>query len=278
MFGRVSIYSVLLLSVFCVLLLISHIVYFPDPYDEVSQSALLPTSVALTTDTWGIFDPQTGEVLYGNNLDSPRPIASVTKLFTAYAALESTKRSQKTTITWSDLNVEGRAGKLYYGEETTPEELLFPLLIESSNDAGEAIRRTLGTDAFTESIETLKQDLSLQNTTITDASGLSPHNVSEVTDLARFYSHVRRTHPHILDITQLGMYIGKDAGLVNNNPARTLETFTGGKHGYTDEAGKTFVGTFRITPEGREVGVVLLGSEDLLSDINATVTYASDHL
>ncbi len=277
MFGRVTIYSIMFIAVASVGILVSHVIYFKDLQRDLAGSVVLHEPTELTTDTWGIFDPKTGEIIEGNNTHSPRPIASVTKLFTAYAALESDKREEPTTITWADLGTEGRAGKLYYGEKTTPEALLFPLLIESSNDAGEAIKRTLGRE-FSDSIDQVKNELALEHTTIVDASGLSAHNVSEVSDLARFYSYVRKTHPHIIDITQLRMYISEDAGLINNNPARTLESFTGGKHGYTDEAGRTFVGTFTVTPDGKEVGVVLLGSKDLLKDINATLAYAKSSL
>jgi len=160
-----------------------------------------------------------------------------------------------------------------YGEVTTPAELLFPLLIESSNDAGEAIRRTLGSD-FKTGVDAVKEELRLTNTTIIEPTGLRDENVSTVTELARFYAHLKKTYPHIIDITRLNTYLRGDTGLVNNDPARTRTDFSGGKHGYTDTAGRTFVGTFIINESGDEVGVVLLGSKNLLSDINTIVTYA----
>lgn len=249
----------------------------PEAYSEPMQTENNSSyEIALTTDTWGIFDPTSGEVLAGNNIDTPRPIASVTKLFTAYAVLRNEKEREPITITWSDLNAEGRAGKLVYGEQVTLQELLFPLLIESSNDAGEAIERSLGNDLFT-SVRGLHDELSLNHTEITDATGLSSNDVSAVLDLARFFTYLKQTYPQVTDITQLKLYVGEESGLVNNNPARSFPNFTGGKHGYTEMAGRTFVGTFSGAAEGGEIGMVILGSTNLKSDIAEILAFVENH-
>lgn len=245
----------------------------PNIPPEYAQTDTMPQrDIALTTDTWGIFNPKTGEVLAGSNIDTPRPIASVTKLFTAYAVLQSKKTSEPITITWSDLNGEGRAGKLTYGEQVTLRELLFPLLIESSNDAGEAIERILGKELFT-SVDMLHDELALSHTHIEDATGLSSKDVSGVVDLARFFTYLKQTYPQATDITQLNLYVGEDDGLVNNNPARSFSNFTGGKHGFTEEAGRTFVGTFAGARNGGEIGMVILGSTNLKADIGEMLTF-----
>lgn len=220
---------------------------------------------------WGVFDPVTGELLAEKNANDAYPIASITKLFAAYALLESGKESEHTTLIWEDLNTEGESGKLVHGTKTKLGDLLFPLLIESSNDAGSAIARTLGTsyDAY---MHALIEDIKLTHTHIEGTTGLSAYAVSSVRDLAHFYVYLKEAYPHIIDITKLYTYItSEDTGLINNNPARTLDTFMGGKHGYTAEAGKTFVGTFTVQNgiEAKEIGIVLLGSKDIVRDIKA---------
>ncbi len=234
-----------------------------------------PVTVAEPTPSasaWGLFNPETGAVLSGENTKIKKPIASITKLFTAYTVLQSDKKDVPFNITFSDVYTEGRAGKITYGEKMTPYELLFPLLIESSNDAAEAIHRNLGKD-FSSTIATLEKTLPLTDTEIKDASGLGSKNISTVYDLALFYAHLRRTHPHILDITALKTYVGPYAGYINNDPASQLKNFAGGKHGYTDEAGRTFVGTFTLEGTHEEIGIVLLGSKDILSDVKDILAY-----
>ncbi len=238
---------------------------------EVAPTYTIKTPSALTTSTWGVFDPRTGKILAGNNINTPLPIASVTKLFTATTVMKSEKRDSVFTIVASDVNTEGRAGKLVMGGTTTPYELLFPLLIESSNDAGVAIERVLGDD-FDLHLSALKNEIPLVNSTIIEPTGLQAGNVSTVVDLALLYAYIQKTYPHILDITVLNTYIGTNTGYQNSDPARTLQNFSGGKNGYTDEANRTFVGTFTHSNSLDEIGVILLGSDDLLSDVTSILS------
>lgn len=230
----------------------------------------LPT---LTTLSWGVFDPVDGAITAGVGIDTVHPMASITKLFTAYAVVTAGSTTAPVVVSWSDLNAPGRAGKLTYGEELTQGDLLFPLLLESSNDAGAALERVLG-DTFFTSVEKLTRTMSLTDTHVVDATGLGTENVSSVRDLARFYAHVRTEYPHIIDITKLSMYVGPHVGLVNNNPVQKVPQFSGGKHGYTDAAQRTFVGTFTLEGTDREIGVILLGSTDIVSDSIEILTYA----
>jgi D-alanyl-D-alanine carboxypeptidase len=269
MIGRIALYSTLVASAVGFVLVLA--VVTQVSITNQSQPALTVLPGSLSTDTWGIFNPETGEVLAGENVNEKHPIASVTKLFTAYAVMENEHKYEPFTLTFGDVSTEGRSGKLFYGEKYTAYQLLFPLLIESSNDAGEALRRALGTEG-TDAIESLKNELVLANTCIVDGSGLDGRSVSTVDDLAKFYAYLRKTHPHILDITQLRVYINSHTGYVNNNPARTFESFTGGKNGYTPEAGRTFAGTFATSGTEGEVGIVLLGSTDVVKDITAILS------
>ena len=100
-------------------------------------------------------------------------------MFTAAAVLKSDARDTPLTIQVQDVAALGRAGRLTAGDVVTPYELVFPLVLESSNDAATAIERVLGTSLYT-SISTLLVDARLENTTIVDGSGLSPYNVSTV--------------------------------------------------------------------------------------------------
>ncbi len=84
---------------------------------------------------------------------------------------------------------------------------------------------------------------------------------------------MRQDNPHLLDITQLRTYISSYSGYLNNSPARSLASFTGGKHGFTDQAHKTFVGTFSIGQSQTEIGIVVLKSDDLVADIQELLRY-----
>lgn len=261
-----GVFSVIASSIIAMLVL----VYLPAAHDSpnpkndtVNNTTIAPS---LTTDTWGIFDPRTGTMLKGDNLDTARPIASVSKLFTALCVVMSEKQYEPFMIHFSDIETEGRSGKLEAGFRMSPYELLFPLLIESSNDASVAIARFTG-DACTSSMRTVSKSLSLSHTHIIEPSGLSAENTSTVRDLSVFYSYLFDRQPHLLDISRLPIYVASSTGYVNNNPAVHMDAFMGGKVGYTPEAGHTFLGAFGSSAHGREVGVVLLGSTDLEHDL-----------
>jgi serine-type D-Ala-D-Ala carboxypeptidase (penicillin-binding protein 5/6) len=268
MLRKTSLYTALTVAVMSTLLLMSYVIlqYVPQSGNE----ALLIRAPRLTTDVWGVFDPATGALRYGSKVDEVHEIASITKLFTAYAVMATGSDGVTTTITWSDVNTEGRAGKLAYGEVYSLRELLFPLLIESSNDAGAAIERALG-QKFGESVTAFIKEKELTSTTIRESTGLSPQNVSAVRDLARMYVRLRQDHPFITDVTQLRMYLNGRTGLINNDPLRSLTSFTGGKYGYTPSAGRTFVGTVALPDRKGELGIVILGSTELLKDVTELI-------
>lgn len=264
-----------LYGVFSVILfgigLITIFSFIPRQQAGVHEESMPPVPV-LTTDVWGIFDVEQGVVIAGENIDTVRPIASVAKLFTGEVVLKSAQKNNKFLITVSDVETEGRAGKLEFGKYVTPYELLYPLLLESSNDAAHAIKRQLG-DEYDTTLATLTSSLGLTHTVICDGSGLSPNNVSTIRELAKYYSHLKQSEPHLLDITQVQMFIAHDTGYVNNNPGRTFGSFRGGKQGLTDEAGRTFVGSFVTNDGENEYGVVLLGSNDLKADLVELQSY-----
>lgn len=228
-----------------------------------SQAALLPTAhytkqpvtPSITAKAYSVFDVETGEVLFSKNADTPLPIASITKLFTASAAITDDALDTDTVITDADTAAEGRPGKLEAGQRYTLRELLFPLLLESSNDAAEVFSRTV-------------DELSFPGVTLADASGLSPDNVASASALAANVRQMYRQQAYLFDITKLPRYIGTGNGWVNNSPVRDLPGYQGGKHGYTEAANRTLVAIFtEPSLQEREIGYVILGSDDLRADM-----------
>ncbi|MFZ2253118.1 MAG: hypothetical protein WAW13_03020 [Minisyncoccia bacterium] len=272
MFKKISLFGAIFVAM-SVFVTMSMYVENKGKIESVVASEAIPLPQSLTTNMWGIFDPETGVILTGNNFDTPHPIASITKLFTATAVLQSPQKNEEFKVISSDVNTEGRSGKLVEGMKTTPYELLFPLLLESSNDAAVAIERALD-KTFIESTTDVIHSLLLAHTYIEEPTGLSSENVSTVADLSVFFSYLRKTYPHIVDITTLDTYIDSRTGYGNSNPLHSLPNFTGGKQGYTNEAKHTFVGTFMLPGSSKEIGIVLLQSNDLEGDSKAILGYS----
>lgn len=201
-----------------------------------------------------VFDMETGELLLSARAEEERSIASLTKLFLAAQVLTELEHEQLIEVTESDVATYGRAGKLQTGQQLSVRELLFPLLLESSNDAAAALARQLN-------------EISYAHLRFADGSGLSAQNRASAAELARVVRGMYRVEPYIFDITSMKQYLGPYTGWINNSPVMDLEGYVGGKHGYTEAAGRTLVAIFAEEAlQGRELGYVILGSDDVRAD------------
>lgn len=231
------------------------------------------SALTLNVSAYAVFDVETGQVLLAHNPSTPYPIASVTKLVTAAAVLTSAQLSTTVTLTAADVATDGRAGKLESDQQYTRRELLFPLLLESSNDAATVLERSAPLRA---EMNALVQRYGATAMNLADASGLSSDNIASAQDLAVVVSGLYADEPHLFDITRLTQYIGPYTGWINNSPFITDIGYVGGKHGYTEEAGRTAVALFAEDLSGttRTLGYVVLGSQDLERDIASLRTLA----
>jgi len=215
-----------------------------------------------------VFDAVTGGIIASQNPDAPYPVASITKLPAAAAAEVVVPLEATTTVTWSDVAAEGRAGKLEPGQVYRYRELLFPLLLESSNDAAAMLERT-HRDQLVTAMNEIATAYGAPGARFVDASGLSDQNVAAARDLAHLTTGLYAAHPYIFDITTLTQYVSDHTGWINNSPVAHEAGYLGGKHGYTEAAGRTIVALFdeSFTAGRRQVGYVVLGSNDLAADV-----------
>jgi D-alanyl-D-alanine carboxypeptidase len=104
----------------------------------------------VTAQSWVILDGYTGKLILGHGETEKREIASLTKIMTAYTALELIKRyeldSSKTIVTISEkaAYTEGTTASLEEGDKLTLKDLFYAMLLPSGNDASIAIAQFLG--------------------------------------------------------------------------------------------------------------------------------------
>src|SRR5262249_7455570 len=102
-------------------------------FDHVTLSAKAAT----------VYDLTTGQTLFGKNADTQLPLASLTKLLTMYAALDSLSAESPVTISKTALAQDGDNG-FTEGQTFQFESLARFALAASSNDAAEAIEEAAG--------------------------------------------------------------------------------------------------------------------------------------
>ncbi len=268
-------YQVFVVSLVVVVLAISSFASAKDQDDIKVEVAYVPRQVILTdtgpvlpVSAYGIFDVETGQVLAAQKPNDVLPIASITKLLTASVVLRTLVAEGDYTVTESDLLGHGRAGRLSVGESYEARELLFPLLLESSNDAAVLYERVTKGDIVRQ-MNTYAADLGATSLQVVDASGLSDQNQASVRDLIKLTTELYAREPHLFDIMQLSQRSGPYVSWRNNSPVWD-KSYRGGKHGYTEAANRTIVALFEEEfAEGgtKTVGYVVLGSSDLASDV-----------
>lgn len=244
-----------------------------------SYSTSLATVTSITAKSWLVFDVDTGETVYSYNATEKLPIASLTKLITAATFYKNNNIWATTSITWSDLNTEGDAGKLRYGEVYTMHTLLFPMLLESSNDAAAAYGRV--DLELVNKMNNYAATLGLTNTEFSDVSGLSVHNQSSALDLSAIVFDVYHHNRHLIDITSLKYYLSPTKSWLNNNRFVNEVGYIGGKNGFTPEADKTLISILDEELNNgrkRRLAYIMLGSDNTEYDLGLLRSHVKDHV
>ncbi len=231
---------------------------------------------SVSADAWLVFDTATGESIVSTDENKVLPLASVTKLMTAHVALNAYNLNQTIVVSEKAVGTEGSSGRMIAGESMSVRDLLFPLLLESSNDAAEAIAESGSRSLFVGRMNAEAERLGMKDTVFIDPSGIDAGNITTARDIASLLTYIFIHERYLLDITTLTQYVGVHRGWLNNNPVVGTEGYQGGKHGYTDEAGRTFAGLFmqkfKDSPV-RSVGIVLLGSDQIVRDTEILRTF-----
>lgn len=208
-----------------------------------------------------------GKILFEKNAGHIMPIASLTKLMTGMVILDANQdMGELITIQQSDVDViKHSRSRVWVGAKVTRADLLQLALMSSDNRAAVALARTFpgGHHGFVAAARTKSALLGMPNTSIVEASGLSPSNVSTAYDLFRM-SQAASKYPDIVrmttDKTSVIHMSGKPVNFKNTN--RLLGTHGWdiqlSKTGYTEEAGRCFI--MRIIAGGRSAVMVLLNA------------------
>lgn len=213
-------------------------------------------------------DRATATVLYQNNPDAKRPIASITKLITALVVSAGHRPEEVVTVpTLPSYIVEAETMGLVPGDTLTIKQLLDAALVPSENDAADtlAITDSGSVKAFAVKMNAKMAQWGIKGTHFASASGLEDtDNYASATALSQIAS-LSLLNPAIAEAAakpqiSLTSGAGRVYNLKSTNNLLASGQFYGIKTGYTLRAGECFVGLARIN--GHEVITVVLGSTD----------------
>jgi len=210
-----------------------------------------------------------GDLIYGKDVDTVRPIASITKLMTAMVILDSgVDLAEPITVTKADRDLVQMTGsRLEYGATLSRREMILLAIMSSENRAASALGRTWpgGLDAFVGQMNAKAASLGMNHSRFADPAGLSVENQSTARDLG-FMVTAALNYPLIGEASttqRLEVRPYRNRGpLTYANTNRLLKNESWdialSKTGYINEAGRCLVMQARI--DGEPVSIVLLNS------------------
>jgi hypothetical protein len=242
--------------------------YFLGPNYKIPSTSGLAYVVA---------DVDTGEVIIEKNSDMIMPIASISKLITALVAKQNMDMHGTVTVTRSSIDTYGTSGGLRVGEKILVNDLFYPLLMESSNDAAEVLAYGYGRDKFIELMNKKAEELGMSNTSFFEPSGLSEKNVSTAEDLQILLRHITKEHPELWDISRVRQYSILKHSWGNGSSIARKPSFIGGKNGFTYEAYNTTASVFELGINGvtRRIAVTLLKSNARENDVDSLLRFVT---
>jgi serine-type D-Ala-D-Ala carboxypeptidase (penicillin-binding protein 5/6) len=234
----------------------------PLPVQTGNQPLELGAASALAIDT------ATDTILYAQNPDTRRPIASINKLVEALVIPSCHPLDQAVTV--PDLPTYDPADEtigLHAGEIYTERDLLTAMLVGSEDDAADALALAdAGSTAkFAAEMNAKMTEWGIKDTHFSNPSGLQDTgNYATATALAKI-AQLALTNPFIRQT------VAEQSATVTSRADRVLPitttdellasgNFYGIKTGFTPAAGECFVGLTHI--DGHEVITVVLGATD----------------
>ena len=217
----------------------------------------------VTARAFFVVDGTTGEVLAQRNADTRLPIASITKLMTVLVALEHARLSDVVTVERAAAEVGESSINLRPGERITLRELLAGALIQSANDAADALADYIGHGsdrAFVAMMNAEAKRLGLSRTHFVRPDGLdAPGHYSTARDVTRLAEELmRRPVVRALVRQRTAVITGGRTLHTWNDLLGVFRGLVGVKTGHTGGAGWCQVA--EVKREGLNVYATILGS------------------
>ena len=198
-----------------------------------------------------LMDLDSGRIIYANNKDLVRSVASISKIMTAVVAIESDKLDEIVTVGSEIKSAYGSGIYIKEGEELTLRDLLYGLMLRSGNDAALSIATYVGGDvqAFVSMMNAKAKSIGMKNSTFNNPSGLDQEkgNYSSAYDMALLmkYAYQLKEFREIVSTKKYELKTNMNYYLWNNkNKLLYMYKYAnGGKTGFTEKARRTLVTT-----------------------------------
>ncbi|SMB88923.1 D-alanyl-D-alanine carboxypeptidase (penicillin-binding protein 5/6) [Desulfonispora thiosulfatigenes DSM 11270] len=219
---------------------------------------------------------KTGKIIYEKDSNTPRPMASTTKIMTYLLTLEAVnegkiKLSDNVKISKNAANSGGSAYNLKQGDIVTVNELLASMLIISASDSAVALAEYVGGSVgdFAAKMNEKAKSLGLTSAYFINPHGIPLKNGSQnhisPKDLALLAKYTLDKYgDHLISITSQKYFNGVYRNYSQKNTNKLLETtsYTDGlKTGFTTLAGFCLVSSAKVKDTDNRFIAVIMGGK-----------------
>lgn len=231
---------------------------------------IIPRPPEVAASSYILMDASTGHVILENNATEALPPASLTKIMTAYIAIEeiiSGNLSLEEEVHISEKAWRMDGSKMFVGVDTyvSVEDLLRGIIIQSGNDASVAIAEHIAgsEDAFADMMNQYAEVLGLEQSFFMNSSGLDSdeyYNRMSARDLALLSRASIGNHPEFYPMYAEREFTYNDIRQPNRNTLLFRDRNVDGlKTGWTDRAGYCLVTS--AERDGMRLIAVVMGTE-----------------
>jgi len=236
---------------------------------------LIPIKVfAISASSAIVMDLNSGRVLYSNNINDEKLIASTTKIMTCLIAIRYGDLDEKVTVSEEVLKAYGSAIYIEVGEEITLRDLLYGLMLRSGNDAAIVIAEAVSgsMEEFVYLMNDTAKTIGMKNTVFYNNHGLEESdgrgNLSTSYDMALLTREAMQDET-FREIFGTKKYTTKSSYKAyswtsKNKLIHKYGYITGGKTGYTEKARRTLVTT--ASKDNKNLVIVTLNDPNDFSD------------
>ncbi|HJS91369.1 MAG TPA: D-alanyl-D-alanine carboxypeptidase family protein [Steroidobacteraceae bacterium] len=237
-----------------------------SPAPQPAAAAMpLPQPPALDAGSYILVDFQSGQVLAQKNADARLPMASLTKLMTAYVVFAALKEGRLTldepvTISKDAWRTGGSRMFVNVGSQVPVIDLIKGMIVQSGNDATVALAEKVGGTraAFVQMMNEYGRRLGLKSTHYVDVDGLpDPNHYTTARDLATLTAALIRDFPQYYYIFRMKDFTWDHIKQPNRNGLLWTDPSVDGlKTGHTEDAGYCLIAS-AVRNGMRLVSVVL---------------------
>lgn len=197
-----------------------------------------------------VVDSSSMEVLFEKNKDEKLSMASTTKIMTCLLAVEYGRLDETVEVTQKMCGSEGTSIGLKAGYKITLKNLLYGMMLESGNDAADAVAVFIAgsKENFASMMNSKAKEIGMKNTSFVTPSGLDDENhYTTAYDMALLSAYAVK-NPDFLSIcsakTMRVDFISPDITVTFSNHNRLLRSYDGAlgiKTGFTKKSGRCLV-------------------------------------